>query len=201
MTLKILICDDHQLFCEGLKEIIVKNLSDSLILISNDLVMCKAIIQEMKFDVFICDINIHGKNGLDFIKTNRDLLVGTKIIVLSGFMEDYMYRKAMDAGAHHFLKKEVSAMELISSICSESKLNETVVERNTITSYGQDVLSKQEKLIVKQIIEGFTSREIGVNLKISKTTVDTHRRNIHRKLNTNSSAELMRMVYEGKILL
>jgi DNA-binding CsgD family transcriptional regulator len=60
-------------------------------------------------------------------------------------------------------------------------------------------LSKQEKEIIKLIIEGKKSKQIGEVLFISKTTVDTHRRNIHKKLEISNSSSLIKFAYENNL--
>jgi len=60
-------------------------------------------------------------------------------------------------------------------------------------------LSKQEREIIKWIVQGKLSKEIGELLFISKTTVDTHRRNINRKLNVSSVGELIKFANENNL--
>ncbi|WP_449440629.1 response regulator transcription factor [Pedobacter steynii] len=68
-----------------------------------------------------------------------------------------------------------------------------------VTVAGKFKLSAQEKHIIKLIIEGKSSKEIADQLFISKTTVDTHRRNIHRKLEIGNSASLIKFANENNL--
>lgn len=54
-------------------------------------------------------------------------------------------------------------------------------------------LTDREREVLKFIVHGYTSREIATQLKISKLTVDTHRRNIQQKLEVGSMAELIKV--------
>ena len=73
--------------------------------------------------------------------------------------------------------------------------------QDIIPNYAKDIvtwqrftsLTKQEKIILKNIILGFSYKEISDKLNISYHTVSTHRKNIHKKLNVNNLAELIRV--------
>jgi DNA-binding NarL/FixJ family response regulator len=198
-TVRLLICDDHQLFCEGLKALLLRNFPNLEVLICNDIKMCADLLYQFQFDVMICDININGANGLNLIAKNQAQLLHTNVIVLSGYAEDYLIKQARQIGVNYFLKKEVSIEELIMAIHKEHPQYLPLTNELRDSKKTQHILSKQEREIVKLIIDGKLSKEIADILNISKTTVDTHRRNIHRKLNTSNSAGLLKLVYEGNI--
>jgi DNA-binding CsgD family transcriptional regulator len=67
-----------------------------------------------------------------------------------------------------------------------------IFKATTEKKSGLPVLSKREKEILKLIAEGFTNIEISKNLFISIDTVDTHRKNLHTKLNVKNTAMLIR---------
>jgi DNA-binding NarL/FixJ family response regulator len=196
-----LICDDHQLFSQGLKEVIKQHIPDAYVTITDNVTQCIEVLNKENIDVFICDIKIGNSSGLVLIEQQINLLSSTTIIVLSGLYEDYLLRKAQLIGVHYFLKKEASVNELLLAIQGEQAIRLNVIAKRETEFNASDFLSKKEKEIIKLIIEGFQSKEIAEMLFISKTTVDTHRRNIHRKLNTANSGDLIRLVYEKVITL
>jgi len=196
---KLLICDDHPLFCEGLKGIIQKAFPRLEIITCNMVEEAQKVISKHKLQGFICDVNIKGSNGIELIQKLRDKLEGCIVIVLSGYFDSYMINKAKNAGADYFLKKEVSTAELFSAIKGEHPDKLANWLKNQPPDDQTVLLSKQEREIVRLVSEGLLSKEIAEKLYISKTTVDTHRRNIHRKLKTTTSAEIIKMVYEGRL--
>ena len=196
-----MICDDHQLFSQGLKEVIKQHIPDAYVTITDNVTQCIEVLNKENIDVFICDIKIGNSSGLVLIEQQINLLSSTTIIVLSGLYEDYLLRKAQLIGVHYFLKKEASVNELLLAIQGEQAIRLNVIAKRETEFNASDFLSKKEKEIIKLIIEGFQSKEIAEMLFISKTTVDTHRRNIHRKLNTANSGDLIRLVYEKVITL
>ena len=62
------------------------------------------------------------------------------------------------------------------------------------------LLTKREKEILQFIAEGFTNIQIAGKLFISIDTVDTHRKNLHNKLNVKNTATLIRVAIENNFL-
>ncbi len=209
MHKRILICDDHTLFLSGINEIL-KNCGQNYNVTGlNDSESCKAYIRNNPIDVFICDLNIDNVDGFSLIEELKSELKNTKVIILSAYYEDSLIVKAKRIGAHGFLKKETTIEELI-AVIEADKSSEFFTNKNKrsvnndFTALDGSVankfrLSKQEKEIIKLIIEGKTSKEIADLLFISKTTVDTHRRNINKKLEISNSSTLIKFAHENNL--
>ncbi len=209
MPKKIVICDDHVLFLSGIKELLLKFGVDYNINTFSDTETCKKFINDNEVDVFICDLNIDDKDGFLLLDELKFKLQNTKIIILTAYFEDFLITKAKKLGINAFLKKETSPEELIKVIELDKKAafytNKNTNQRqngysnldNIITNRYR--LSKQEKEVIKNIIDGKTSKEIGDFLFISKTTVDTHRKNIFRKLQISNSASLIKFANENNL--
>ena len=197
----IVICDDHQLFCQGLREVVLQALPNASFVIANTTSTCLEVLESSLVDVFICDIKIGNEDGLEFIQKQQRLLRDKIVIVLSGFYENYLVQHASQLGVDYFLKKESGIEDLLPAILGD----ESTKLKNTLPNHSENepvkFLSKKEKEILKLVTSGMRSKEIAEKLFISKNTVDTHRRNIHRKLNTTNTAELTRIVYESPISL
>jgi DNA-binding NarL/FixJ family response regulator len=210
MQKTILICDDHVLFLSGIAEILKKFGENYNILTFSDSESCKKHIQKNKIDIFICDLNIDNNDGFLLIEELKDHLTETKVIVLTAYYEDFLIKKAEKMGLHAFLKKETTAEELIKVIEADKDspfhTNDGLKKNvNEFTSKDESFvnkfkISKQEKEIIKLIIDGKTSKEIADLLFISKTTVDTHRKNINRKLEITNSSSLIKFAHENNLL-
>lgn len=209
MSKNIIICDDHVLFASGISEILKKFGNDYTVTTFNDSITCKAYLQQNNVAVFICDLNIDNTDGFVLIDELKTELEHTKIIILTAYFEDFLIKKAERHGIHAFLRKETTAEELIHVIELEpntpfytnknlKKTNNsfTVIDESVVNKFR---LSKQEKEIIKLIIEGKKSKQIGEILFISKTTVDTHRRNINKKLEISNSSSLIKFAYENNL--
>ena len=77
-------------------------------------------------------------------------------------------------------------------------MNEYINENVTIGKSDKIVLSNREKEILNLIANGKTSKEIADILFIAKTTVDTHRKNMIRKLDLSSGNELVKYAIDKK---
>ncbi|ATP56527.1 hypothetical protein CPT03_08590 [Pedobacter ginsengisoli] len=206
---KIVICDDHILFSSGLTELLKKSANEYDIISFKDSESCKSHLQKHDADIFICDLNIDNIDGFVLIYELKKDLNNTKIIILTAYYEDFLIQKAEKAGINAFLKKETEAKELIEVIempvNAPFYTNKAVKRFNNlfqeidVTVAGKFKLSAQEKHIIRLIIAGKSSKEIAGELFISKTTVDTHRRNIHRKLEIGNSASLIKFANENNL--
>ena len=108
-----------------------------------------------------------------------------------------------------FLKKETTAEELITVI--ELERNSPFYTNKNSIRFTNDFLTKDEsiinrfrlsnheKQIIKYVIEGKKSKEIASLLSITKNTVDTHRRNINKKLEISNNSSLVKFVYENNL--
>ena len=77
-------------------------------------------------------------------------------------------------------------------------MNDYIDKNVTIGKSDQIVLSNREKEILQLIANGKTSKQIAEELFIAKTTVDTHRKNMIRKLNLNNGNELVKYAIDKK---
>lgn len=210
MSKHIVVCDDHSLFLNGIAELLNKANQDYHISKFSDVHACKAFILANIPDVFICDLNINNEDGFLLLNELKHYLANTKKIILTAYYEDFLIEKARKMGMNAFLKKETTAEELVSVIEANlsnefyvnGKDNKSVSIYTAIDSpiINKFRISKQEKEVIKLIIQGLTSKEIAEVLFVSKTTVDTHRKNIHKKLEISNSSSLIKFAHENNLL-
>ena len=209
MPKNIVICDDHALFLSGLSEILNKFGADYNVVTFNDSQSCKSYVQQNKVDVFICDLNIDNVDGFVLIEELKDELNGAKIIILTAYYENFLIKKAEKLGINAFLRKETTSDELINVIELKNDFpfytnKNNSISRNSFGSIDDSIgakfrLSKQEKAIIKYICQGKTSKEIASILFITKNTVDTHRKNINRKLELSNTSTLIKFANENNL--
>jgi len=210
MPKHIVICDDHLLFLNGIAELLKNADHGYEITRFSRAEECKDYLRNHKVEVLICDLNIGDTDGFVLLEELKDQLKDTKKIILTAYYEDFLIQKAKRMGMDAFLKKETTAEELIKVIEMEPASG---FQTNGKDSRSVDVyraidepivnkfrISKQEKEVIKLIIKGLTSKEIGEALFVSKTTVDTHRRNIYKKLEISNSSTLIKFAHENNLL-
>jgi DNA-binding NarL/FixJ family response regulator len=129
------------------------------------------------------------------------------VLALTTFNQGTYVRKMMESGASGYLLKNAGKKEIIDAI-------KTVTAGKTYLSFdaGQalksdqqlrntiPILTKREKEVLAYIAEGLTNPQISQQLFISIDTVDSHRKNLHTKLNVKNTAMLIRFAVENNLL-
>ncbi len=207
--MEILICDDHELFGHGLMFLFEKADFNYNLSYAQNTKTCIEIVSNSRFDVFICDLNLGKEDGFSLVEVLKPHLKETKTIILSAYHDEGLLKKARKLGCFAFLKKETSFKELervIQSVNtselnfqSETKLNGKNESYEHPVFKSKLLLSKQETIVIREIVTGKTSQEIADTLFISKNTIDTHRKNINRKLKIKNTGALIKFAHENNL--
>ena len=153
-----------------------------------------------------------GIDGLKASELIKDKYKTVKVIALTMYREMHMVEAMFKAGAKAYLLKSCSKDELISAIkdvhSGSEYLEETLREDfttyiNSPTSSSKHqgpTVSKREREVLQLISEEHTTSEIAEKLFISVTTVETHRKNMLKKLGLRNTAGLMRYAFEHSLV-
>ena len=134
-----------------------------------------------------------------------------KVLALTMFDQPDAIKQMLDAGASGYLLKN-SGIKMLSKAIVVVADGETFFDPNVAFNFMNDyidkkvtvgksekiILSNREKEILQLIANGKTSKEIAETLFIAKTTVDTHRKNMIRKLNLSNGNELVKYAIDKK---
>ena len=202
MTVKIIIADDHQLFIDGLQSILSKAIEIEIIgEANNGLEVLKLLENGLQPDLILTDIRMPIIDGVTLTKTLTKEFPQIKVLALSMFDQTADVIEMLEAGAKGYITKNVDKLELICAINTLMKgdyffsdalptdIKNWFNKEHIETEY---VLTKREKEILNLIIKGRTSIEMAKQLKLSKYTIDTHRKNIHKKLGIKSNIGLVK---------
>lgn len=211
MSIKILIADDHQLFREGLKTLLSN--SEEIEVISQAKNGRDAIEKAkiVKPDIIIMDIGMPILSGIEATGILRKEMPEVKVIALSMHSEKHFIKGMLDAGAYGYLFKNCAYDELISSIKSVymgkkflgHKITEVLIDEyiGKPSIEGKvSGLSAREIEILKLIADGESSRNIAEKLFVSVKTVGTHKKNICKKLNISTTADLVKYAIKKGII-
>jgi len=207
MTIKVAIADDHQMFIDGLHSIL-KDVSDITIVADakDGLELIKAVEKETP-DVVLTDIRMPGMDGIAATKYLKEHYPEIPVMALSMFDQEEEIIEMLKAGASGYIIKKAGKDELVTAIHKlvnqrkyfspsiSGKVDKWINNPDEINSKSE--LTRRERQILKLIAEGKTSQQIAKNLKISKYTVDTHRKNIHKKLDIKTNTGLVKYVLEN----
>ena len=140
-------------------------------------------------------------DGVSLTKTLTKDYPKIRVLALSMFDQAPDVIEMLDAGAKGYVTKNVEKSELITAINTLIKgdyfFSDSIPkeienwfhkEKSTLS---ESDLTKREKEILQLIVKGRTSIEMANQLKLSKYTIDTHRKNIHKKLGIKSNTGLV----------
>lgn len=168
-------------------------------------------VHRLQPDLLLLDLNMAGQNMVDVIAELKQVSSRLKILIFSSYNTRSLVKGAFLEGADGYVLKDTTRTELITAL-DAVLANETYVGKsvhyalsNSNEQAGQRLrdafsqladLSEREIEIIQQIIRGKTSQEIATELFISIHTVQTHRKNILRKLNLHGGSDIIRFAYE-----
>jgi len=213
--IKVLIVDDHPLFRQGLRQVVVADSRFELIAEAGDGIAALQLIQEKKPDVAALDVNLPGLSGLEIARKLQGKRLPTRIIILTMYKEEETFNRAMDLGVTGFVLKENAVEDILNGIAAVAKgvhylspsISGYLVRRRSRAESlaamkpGLEDLTKAELRILKLIADKKTSREIAAELFISPRTVEAHRANISTKLELRGSHSLLHFALENRAAL
>jgi DNA-binding NarL/FixJ family response regulator len=209
--IRILIADDHKLFCETLAQLLNSRPAFSVIACCQNSEEAIEIIQSEKPDVIFMDINIQPFSGI--VATEKIASTSfSKIIGLSMHSHPAYAKKMLRAGASGYVTKNSSMEEIFTAvtevvkgkryICDETKnmISESLLnDCDDRPNIG--LLTERELEVINYVKAGLSSKEIALSLCISLKTVEVHRHNILKKLKLRNSASLVTFIHTNGILL
>ncbi|GAB5418288.1 MAG: response regulator transcription factor [Crocinitomicaceae bacterium] len=158
--------------------------------------------------IVISDIGLPGMNGIEGVKWIKKHYPETDVIMLSVFTDSDNIYKALCSGAVGYLQKNTPLSELYKSIITvlnggspmTPDIARKVVERfNPKRNHDDSALSQKEHQVVDCIVEGLSYKLVADRLGISINTVRHHIRNIYRKLQVNSKAQIISKSFNDEI--
>lgn len=207
---KIVVAEDHNIVVEGIKTILALNSNLQFVGSADKEADLTYLLQKEDPKVLILDLNIGKINGFDLLEKVVADFPKLKVIILTMYNEPAFVRKAKSLGASAYLLKNYSGDELIDVIeqidASDFYLSKGIsITDDTKKEFDGSFavtsqLSPKEIEIIKYVAKGLSSKDIADALFLSVHTVDTHRRNLLKKLRLNNTASLVSFAYENNIV-
>lgn len=199
--MRILLVDDHRMMREGLRAILEK--SDALSVVGEAASGREAVqlAQEKRPDVVVMDVAMPDMNGIEATRAIRAARPQTKVVALSSHSDSRYVQAILEAGASGYVLKADAYDELLRAVeaaangktylCAEvtTDVIASALQRGTPGSV-YELLGAREREVLQLLAEGLTSSQIAQRMGVSTSTIETHRRNVMRKLDVHSVAEL-----------
>ncbi len=213
---RLLIIDDHQLVLDGLAAI-VKDLDNvELIGTASNGKEGLFLIDALKPDVVMSDIDMPIMNGIQLATTLKKEYPTVKLMILTMHNEPSLINKLMELGVDGYLLKNANRSDLIAGVLKMVKgetffpffnPNLTSSHQSSHLPFSQEAetvvisrLTTREIEILRVIAEGYTNNEIGDQLFISHRTLDTHRTNLMKKLEVHNINGLVKFATKNGLV-
>jgi len=202
---RVLIVDDHPMVAQGIQSVLEDHEGLSVV---GTLGNGRAVVEQLEAlnpDVILMDLNMPEMGGLTATELVLEKRPGTRVLILSMHDSPEYIASALSHGAMGYLLKDVPTDEIADAI-------ETVMRGQRYLCTGAEgaiapkpgdasaALTGREQTILLQLAQGLSNKEVANALDISVRTVETHRKNIKRKLGISSTAGLTRYALEHGVL-
>lgn len=203
--MRIAIVDDHPMVAEGIQSIL-ESYDD--VEVVGTLSGGRAVIAQLDTldpDVILMDLNMPDMGGLSATEIILEQRPGIRIVILSMHDSAEYISSALNHGAMGYLLKDVPTDEIKLAIDTVMRGERYLCTgaQGSLTPKGDDAritLTGREQTILLQVAQGKSNKEVALALDISVRTVETHRKNIKRKLGISSTAGLTRYALEHGVL-
>lgn len=203
---RVLIVDDHPMVAEGIQSILESY--DDIDVVGTLSNGREAIDQfdTLDPDVVLMDLNMPEIGGLTATEIVLERRPGTRIVILSMHDNPEYIASALSHGAMGYLLKDVPTDEIklaIDAVMQGERYLCTGAQGSIEPKHqdgGREPLTEREQVILLQLASGKSNKQVAHTLDISVRTVETHRKNIKRKLGISSTAGLTRYALEHGVL-
>ncbi len=204
MGIRVLIADDHKIMLAGLRSLLEKQTDIEVVAEAENGRKAVQCAMDNKPDVVVMDVSMPDLNGIEATKQIVASLPDTRVIALSMHSDKRFVMGMLQAGASGYLLKDCASQELANAIFQVAdgkkylspEITGVVIDDFLLGASSEKVatptslLSAREREVLQLIAEGWSTKQIASHLYVSIKTIETHRRQIMKKLDLHTIADL-----------
>jgi two-component system, NarL family, invasion response regulator UvrY len=201
---RVIICDDHKIVREGLKQIISLYSDFDVVAEAESGEALFKILRDTPTDIIILDVSLTGRNGLEVLKQLKAAYSDIKVLMLSMYPEDQFAIRALKAGASGYLHKDSAPEILQEALLKIADGKEYLSEQITKLMFQEmsggkselphKILSDREYEVLLYIGEGESISEIARRLSLSVKTISTYRTRILEKMSLDNNSDIVKYI-------
>jgi DNA-binding NarL/FixJ family response regulator len=211
------IADDHQILIDGI--IAVLNFEKNIEVVGFSLNGIQVLewFDANNADILILDINMPQLDGIEVLKKFNGKEKRPKVIVLSSYDDVKLVKEVLQIGAQGFVPKKSAGEHIVNAVKKvandeqyftddiKEKMMQTLLNRPVKDNVSQDgvlltSLTKREIQVLKLVAQQYSTREIAEEFHISESTVETHRKNLMKKVKVKNSVGLAIFALKNEVI-
>ena len=200
--MRVLVCDDHSLFREGLRLLLEKLDASMEVTLTASAEEAVTATRSGMFDLILLDWHMDGLEGARALEALRESAPLTRVVVLSGDRNAELVRSAIDLGAAGFIPKDSPPAQLMIAVKTIADGGVYLPTGTLAPIHTRDVrdafptLTDRQADVLRAALRGNSNKLIARQLGISDGTVKTHLRAIYQELGTRNRTEAVYMAAE-----
>ena len=203
----VVLADDHPIVRQGLRSLLEGQDGCQVIGEASDGLTATDLIDRLRPDVAILDLQMPDLNGLEVARRARTHSPETRVIILSMHGDEPYVIDALRHGVSGYVLKGSATTDLVAAVhavVDGQRFLSAPLTQRAIDAYAQraeaaarpldryELLTAREREVLQLAAQGRNNPEIGARLAISPRTAETHRANLFVKLQVDSLAQLVR---------
>lgn len=195
--MRILLIDDHPIFVEGLKLLLLELDGNLELDDACDLRKADSLLAENSYELVLLDLKLSNSCGLETLESFRESHYETPVVVLSGEDSPRIVKKSIDRGAMGFIPKSstpdilINALRLVlaNGIYLPPRILASDSEYDLGETSSLESLSKKQKEVLRYVIRGEPNKSIARELHMSESTVKAHLSSVLQILGARNRTE------------
>ena len=211
------IADDHQILIDGVKAVLDLEPKIEVTGFSLNGLQVVEWFKENQADVRVLEINMPELDGIQVLKSLKGEKNRPEIIVLSSYDDVKLVKEVLQMGAKGFVPKKSAGEHIVNAVYKvaegnqyftddiKEKMMHTLLSGQVKNEGSQDgvlisSLTKREVQVLKLVAQQYSTKEIGDELHISESTVETHRKNLMKKVKVKNSVGLAIFALKNEVI-
>jgi two-component system, NarL family, response regulator DevR len=199
---RVMLVDDHAIVRRGLRSILELEPDISVVAEAGGRSEALRLLDRVQPDVILLDLKLSADQDAEGLELCSEILAhrpGSRVVILSTFLDENLLNQALRRGAKAYVLKEVDVVELVRIIRAVSRGESGFDSRSAemmraLVAHGADSveadLTTREREVITLLAHGLTNREIGTRMFVSESTAKFHVHNVMRKLGVRRRAEV-----------
>jgi DNA-binding NarL/FixJ family response regulator len=212
--IRIAVVEDHEIVRDAIANLLGDAPDLEVVAIASSLREALPLLHRERPQVVLTDLALEDGSGMEVVRALRRERRKGRVLILTGLVDAFAASEALAGGAAGYVLKTQSSPDLLLAIRTVATGGTYIAPEIAAKLASQPVdpepkiddlpgrleaLSYREHEVFRQVVWGYTTKDIARRLSISVKTVETHRTNMNRKLRVRTTADVIRLAMANGI--